>query len=214
MEIQIIDNQGNAVGVKALPDGVLNADPHDSLLHQTVRYQRSRKRAGTHSVLTRGEMKGGGKKPWKQKGTGRARAGSSVSPLWVGGGVAHGPKPRSYAFSMNKKERRQAILSALRTKVSDGSMLVVSGFGLEAISTKQAVGVIAKFGIAEGAKVLVVISGQDSVVEKSLRNIPTVRCLAAEGLNVYDVLNHKYLLVVESAFGQVLARAGVSQDSV
>jgi len=188
---------------------IFGAKVNPGILHQVVRWQRAKSRAGTHTTLTRSAVSGGGAKPWRQKGTGRARAGSSSSPVWVGGGVAHGPKQRSYEFRLNKKERRQAICGALSQRRGEGRLMVIRDFGLSEIKTKAAVGVLRQgFGIEEGKKVLVVLPEGDEINTKSLRNISGVRILSTAGLNVYDVLNAEYVLMADDAIEPVQARLG------
>ena len=176
-----------------------------SLLHQVVRWQRAKKRAGTHSTKTRATMSGGGKKPWKQKGTGNARAGSNTSPLWVGGGIAHGPKPRSYAFSMNKKQRRKALLLALETRRLEGKLFVVPGFELSGFKTKEALGILQNLNVPATEKTLVVINEPDLKVEKSFGNIKGLKVVRLAGLNVYDVVNAKNLVMLDTVVSSLTA---------
>lgn len=198
MEAKVYNASGSEVGKKALRAEVFGAPLNKAVLHETVRWQRSKKRAGTHAVKTRAEASGGGAKPWKQKGTGRARAGSNTSPLWVGGGIAHGPKPRSYEFSVNRKQRRAALCSALSTRQGEGRVLVVD-FGLTEAKTKVAAKVLGSLGIKPAEKTLVVVNHGDAVLERSLRNLDQVRVVTPAGLNVYDVLNAKYVVMTEQS---------------
>lgn len=161
-------------------------EPNIGVMHQVVTAQLAARRAGTHSTKTRAEVRGGGAKPWKQKGTGRARAGSSRSPIWVGGGIAHGPKPRDYAERTNKKMKRLALRSALSDRAAEGKVIVVEDWNFDAPSTKQAVKALGDAG-AEG-KVLVVIDREDTNAAKSFRNLPEAHVLQADQLNTYDVL--------------------------
>lgn len=205
-EITVVDSKGKKSGTRQVAERLTSTEPKKALLHQTVRWQRSKRRAGTHSTRTRAEVTGGGTKPWKQKGTGRARAGSNTSPLWVGGGIAHGPKPRSYEFSMNKKERKLALAGAISARSAEGALFVVKSFGLSKPKTKDACAVLSAIGVPEGEKAVVVVPRADEVTWKSVRNIRTVRVVAPEGLNVYDILNARYLVLTEDALSAVEAR--------
>lgn len=186
-------------GSKTVSAAVFGVSKADHVLYQTVRWQGAKRRSGTHTVLTRAEVSGGGAKPWKQKGTGRARSGSNSSPLWVGGGIAHGPKQRSYEFSLNKKERRQALKSALSARLSEGKLIHVESLGLEAVSTKAAVAALNGLGLGPDFSALVVLPEGEETSTKSLRNIRGIKPVSALGLNVYDVLNNKYLVIVGDA---------------
>lgn len=174
-------------------------------MHQVVRWQRAKKRAGTHSVQTRAEMTGGGKKPWKQKGTGNARAGSNTSPLWVGGGIAHGPKPRSYEFRLNKKERAKALRTALEVRRTEGKLYVMKTLNLSGFKTKEAIAALTKISIPTGEKTLLVIPAADLKVEKSFANIEGVKVVRLTGLNVYDVVSCKHVVMTEEALKQFQA---------
>lgn len=205
VELEVLNAAGKKVSTQSVSEGFV-VKPHASLLHQVVRWQRARGRSGTHTVKTRAEARGGGIKPWKQKGTGRARAGSNTSPLWVGGGIAHGPKMRSYDFSINKKERKRALASAISQRKLEGRLKVVEAFGLNEISTKLAQSVLANIGIAQGKKVLVVCSPEDKTSILSLRNIPGVGLVSPDSLNVYDILNCEYLLITADVLMAVDSR--------
>ncbi len=161
-------------------------EPNVGVMHQVVTAQLAARRAGTHSTKTRAEVRGGGAKPWKQKGTGRARAGSTRSPIWIGGGIAHGPKPRDYAERTNKKMKRLALRSALSDRAAEGKVIVVEDWNFDAPSTKQAVKTLGELG-AEG-KVLVVVDREDTNAVKSFANLPEAHVLQADQLNTYDVL--------------------------
>lgn len=200
------DAKGTALTPREISSDVFAANYSAALVHQVVRWQRARKRAGTHNVLTRGQMKGGGAKPWRQKGTGRARAGSRNSPIWVGGGVAHGPKQRSYEFSVNKKERQAALKGVISERHREGKFLFLDSFAFEGIKTREAVKVLQALGLTSGTKVLVVVPKGDEQLVKSLRNISGVKPIYAAGLNVYDVLYSEYLLVVGDALGEIEGR--------
>ena len=206
ISIPFFNAQGKELGAREVSENIFGVKAIKSILHQVVRWQRAKKRAGTHNVLTRAQASGGGRKPWKQKGTGRARAGSNTSPVWVGGGVAHGPKSRSYEFSLNKKQRKQAICGALSSRLSEGTCKGIDSFALNEIKTKKAIEVLKNLGINSGEKVVVITTSDDQFVDLSLRNIERVRNIAVEGLNVYDVLNAKYVILTEKALLGVEAR--------
>lgn len=196
MQAPIWNSANEQVGVVELSDPVFGAPVNEALLWEAVRMQLARRRQGTHDVKGRSEVSGGGKKPFRQKGTGRAREGSSRSPLHRGGATIFGPTPRSYDYSMPKKKRKAALWSALSSKVRDGELLVVDSLGLAEIKTKALAGVLKGLG-AENA--LLVIPEKNEIVEKSARNIPGVKVLRVEGLNVYDVLKYDRLIVVRGA---------------
>ena len=168
--------------------------PH--LLHQTVVMQLNNRRAGTAATKSKGFVRGGGKKPWRQKGTGRARAGSIRSPLWVGGGTIFGPQPKDYSFRMPRKARKEALLSALSLKHRDGKIIVVDKLELEEAKTKLMVKALAELKVTSA---LIVISQPDEKVERSSRNIPVLKVLRVEGLNVYDLLRYEHLILTEGA---------------
>jgi len=177
---------GADAGTVDLDEEIFGIEPNVPVMHQVVTAQLAARRAGTQSTKTRAEVRGGGAKPWKQKGTGRARAGSTRSPIWIGGGVAHAPKPRSYAQRTPKKMIRLALRSALSDRAAEGNVHVVAEWGFEAPSTKGAIAALAALG-AEG-RVLVVLSRDDVVAHKSFRNLPNVHVLEVGELNTYDVL--------------------------
>lgn len=204
------DLKGKEVGSVELSPAVFAGPVKRELLHGVVRWQRARARAGTHSVLTRGEMVGGKKKPFKQKGTGHARAGSSVSPLWVGGAVVHGPTPRSYEFSIPKKMRAAALRSALSTRGKSDSVVVLESLDGVSGKTKQAVELLGALGIA-GRKVLVVVPNvQNESCQKlarALGNVQRVGVVPVQGVNVYDVLNSECMVIVKEALPELEARS-------
>jgi len=184
--IELRTPSGTATGSVDLDDAFFGIEPNVAVMHQVVTAQLAAARAGTQSTKTRAEVRGGGAKPWKQKGTGRARAGSSRSPIWIGGGVAHGPKPRSYAQRTPKKMIKLALRSALSDRAAEGKVLVVDEWAFDRPSTKGAVAALAALG-AEG-RVLVVLSRDDETAWKSFRNLQHVHVLEAGELNTYDVL--------------------------
>ena len=189
------------VGDIELNDNVFGVEVNGALLHQAVVMQLASQRLGTHATKTRAFVRGGGRKPWKQKGTGRARSGSRRSPLWVGGGTVFGPHPRSYAFSMPRKQRRLAIKCALSDKVQEGSLLVLDALDFEAPKTKQVVKLLQTFEIDN--KALIITAEEAENVERSSRNIPGVKAINTTGLNVYDILNHDKLFVTKDAVARI-----------
>jgi large subunit ribosomal protein L4 len=183
---------GADAGSVDLDDGLFGIEPNVPVMHQVVTAQLAAKRAGTQSTKTRAEVSGGGAKPWKQKGTGRARAGSSRSPIWRGGGVALGPKPRRYDQKTPKKMKRLALASALSDRAADGKVLVVDDWSFDAPKTKEAIAALSALG-AEG-RVLVVLRPEDTNAWLSFRNLPEVHVLAAGELNTYDVLMSDFVV--------------------
>jgi large subunit ribosomal protein L4 len=170
------------------------------LIHDVVVMQLNNRRRGTAKTKTRGEVRGGGKKPWRQKGTGRARAGSTTSPVWVGGGTVFGPRPKEYHMSLPKKVRRAALRSALTVRNQGAHLLVLDKLELPSISTKSFAGIMKTLNLS---KPLVVVQGKDEVLEKSARNIPYTKVLRTEGLNVYDVMRHEQLMVTVDALKKI-----------
>ena len=185
--VKVMDMAGKEVGEITLSDVIFGADVNGAVLHAAVRTYLMNQRQGTQSTLTRTEVSGGGKKPWRQKGTGRARQGSTRSPQWTHGGVALGPKPRDYRLSMNKKTRRVALYSALSAKVAEGNLIVVDDIKTAEFKTKTMVNMINALGGAR--KPLIVLPEVDTMVVKSCDNIPGVKTVLAHTVNVYDVLN-------------------------
>jgi len=184
--LKLVSFQGEEVGEVQLADEVFAAPVHVPAMHQVVVAQLANRRRGTQSAKTRGEVRGGGKKPWRQKKTGRARHGSTRSPLWTGGGVTHAPKPRDYSQKVNKKVRRLAIRSALSLKVRDELMTVVQSFDLSKPSTKE---MIAFFSAVNARKPLIVLPESNETVAKSARNVPGAKVINMGNINVYDLLN-------------------------
>lgn len=184
--VKLVNLQGEQVGEVELADAVFGAPVHVPAMHQVVVAQLANRRRGTQSAKSRGEVRGGGKKPWRQKKTGRARHGSTRSPLWAGGGVAFAPKPRDYSQKVNKKVRRLALKSALSLKVRDALMTVVEAFNLAEPSTK---GMKAFFDAVKANKPLIVLPGANDVIQKSARNVPGAKVINMCNINVYDLLN-------------------------
>ncbi len=196
----IINLQGEKVGEVELNDAIWGSTVKPYLMHDVVLMQLANRRKGTASTKTRGEVSGGGKKPWRQKGTGRARAGSSTSPVWVGGGTIFGPKPRDYRMTIPKKARKAALRSALTTRYEGASVKIVDKFEMEKISTKHFAGIMKTLSLS---KPLLVVDGKDEVLEKSARNIPYTKVLRVEGLNVYDIIRHDQFVVTVDALRRI-----------
>ena len=184
--LKLVSFQGEQVGEVDLGDAVFGAPGHAPAMHQVVVAQMANRRRGTQSAKTRGEVRGGGKKPWRQKKTGRARHGSIRSPLWTGGGVTHAPKPRDYSQKVNKKVRRLAMKSALSLKVRDELLTVVNSFDLNAPSTKA---MLAFLTAVKARKPLIILPEGDEFVQKSARNVPGAKVINMGNINVYDLLN-------------------------
>lgn len=198
-KVAVYNMQGQVVGELELSDQVFGGPVNEAVLHSAVVMQLASRRQGTASTKTRAEVRGGGRKPWRQKGTGRARVGSIRSPLWRTGGVTFGPKPRKYGYNLPKKVRRLALRSALSAKVAEGNLVVVDDLSLPEIKTKEMVKVL--YALNAAPKALVVTA--DEKVHKSARNIPGVLPMEARGLNVYDLLNHDKLVISKEAVLQV-----------
>ncbi|MBO2532845.1 MAG: 50S ribosomal protein L4 [Thermoactinomycetaceae bacterium] len=200
-KVAVYDMNGSQVDEIELSDAVFGIEPHAAVLHDAVVMQLASMRRGTHAVKNRAAVRGGGRKPWRQKGTGRARHGSIRSPLWVGGGVVFGPKPRSYAYKLPKKVRRLAMKSALSSKVKNDELIVLDDLKMEQPKTREMVKVLGNLKVDR--KALVVSSTYDENVALSSRNIPGVKFVQAEGLNVYDILNHDKLILTRDAVARV-----------
>lgn len=199
--IKVVDMSGKEVSTLTLSDKVFGAEVNGAVLHTAVKAYLANQRQGTQSTLTRTEVSGGGKKPWKQKGTGRARQGSTRSPQWTHGGVALGPKPRSYRITITKKTRRTALFSALSSKVADGKMIVVNNIATDAFKTKAMVGMLNAIGADK--KALVVLPEVDAKVVKSCDNIEGVNTTVYNSINVFDILNCDTLVVAEAAVKKI-----------
>ncbi len=199
-QVDVFDLEKNKVGTVDLASDVFECPVNDSVLHLVVKWQLASKRSGTASTKTRGEVRGGGKKPWKQKHLGRARAGSNRSPIWKGGGVTFGPKPKDWSFSVPKKVRKQAVRSALSLKLSQDELFVVENFDLKEIKTKQIVDFMKKF---ELNKCLIIVDDVNENLVKSSNNIKDVKVLKNEGVNVYDLLKYKNLIITKNTVEKV-----------
>jgi large subunit ribosomal protein L4 len=198
--VDVYNMQKEVVGQLSLRDDIFNVPVKIPVLHQVVLYQLAKRRAGTAKTKTRAEVSGGGRKPWRQKGTGRARAGSIRSPLWRGGGIIHGPRPRSYDFKLPKKVRRLALKMALSQKLKDAELTVLDKLQMDRISTKEFAKMMKMFG---WEKTLFVIPAFDDTVEKSVRNIPLTKVIRWEGLNVYDMLNYHHLVLTQESVQRI-----------
>ena len=192
--------------VETLDERLFGAEVNADLLYRTVRMQRANRRQGTHSTKTRGEVSGGGRKPWRQKGTGRARAGSRRSPLWVGGGTVFGPKPRSYATKLTKKMRRGALRSALSDRALEGRVVLVDRIPFEEPKTRNAVDLLSKLGVTGSALVVVATPEYSRAMRKSFTNLPAAKCIACAGINVYDILRHEHLVLTAGAVEELKER--------
>ena len=199
--VKVYDMNGQPVSDLELNDAVFGIEPNTVVMHAAVVNYLANQRQGTQSTLTRTEVSGGGKKPWRQKGTGHARQGSTRSPQWRHGGVALGPKPRSYRYSLNKKVKRLALLSALSSKVAENEMVVVDAIKTEEFKTKTIVNMLKALNVDE--KALIVLDTNDKKVIKSAANIPGVKTTQYNTLNVYDILNYTKFIVVKDAVAKI-----------
>ena len=194
--VSVYNIEGKEVGSIELNDAVFGVEVNEHLVHMAVVNQLANNRQGTQSAKTRSEVSGGGRKPWRQKGTGHARQGSTRAPQWTGGGIVFAPKPRDYSFKMNKKEKRIALLSALSSKVAESKIVVLDEFKLDEIKTKKFVEVMNNLKVENA---LVVLEGENKNVVLSGRNIPTVKVSATNEINTYDVLKYTTLVVTKAA---------------
>ncbi|MCL6476834.1 MAG: 50S ribosomal protein L4 [Peptococcaceae bacterium] len=200
-KVAVYNTNGEQVGEIDLNDSVFGIPVHQSVLHDAVVAYLANQRQGTHDTRTRAEVSGGGRKPWRQKGTGRARHGSTRSPIWRGGGTVFGPHPRDYSIRLPKKVRRLAIRSALSSKVESGNIVVLEELRLDQPKTKDMVRILENLKVNQ--KALVVTAGMDENVFKSARNIPGVKPTAASFLNVYDLMAHQTLVITKDAVNRV-----------
>ena len=194
--VSVYHIEGKEVGSIELNDAVFGVEVNEHLVHMAVVNQLANNRQGTQSAKTRSEVSGGGRKPWRQKGTGHARQGSTRAPQWTGGGIVFAPKPRDYSFKMNKKEKRIALLSALSSKVAESKIVVLDEFKLDEIKTKKFVEVMNNLKVENA---LVVLEGENKNVVLSGRNIPSVKVTATNEINTYDVLKYTTLVVTKAA---------------
>ncbi len=200
--VTVCNSKNEQVGEIELNDEIFNVSIKSHLLHEVVNMQLAKRRAGTASTKGRSEVRGGGRKPWRQKGTGRARAGTRSSPIWRGGGVTFGPKPRDYTPKVNKKIRKQALKMALTSKYKEDQMVVLDSFDLSEMKTKAVVELFEALGMES---VLVVIPERNDILEKSASNVPHTKVLRSEGLNVYDILKYRHLMLMKDAVPKIEA---------
>ncbi|SES39903.1 50S ribosomal protein L4 [Psychrobacillus sp. OK032] len=200
-KVSLLNQAGSSVGEIELNDKVFGIEPNEAVLFEAIIAQRASLRQGNHKVKNRSEVAGGGRKPWRQKGTGRARQGSIRSPQWRGGGVVFGPTPRSYSYKLPKKVRRLALLSALSSKVRDESIVVLEGLAFDAPKTKEFVKVLSNLSIDK--KALFVTADLDENVALAARNIPGITVVSASGINVLDLVGHEKLVLTKSAVEKV-----------
>lgn len=194
--VSVFNIKNEKVGEIELNEKVFDLVVKEHLLHDVVKMQLAAKRGGNACTKTRVEVSGGGVKPWRQKGTGRARAGSNTSPVWRGGGVAFGPKPRDYSIKLNRKVKKQALAMAMSARLQEGNLVVLDGFTLEAIKTKEFIKVMNTLAIDNG---LIITPDVNENVNRSARNVNGFKVLSTEGLNVYDILLHKKLVLLQPA---------------
>jgi large subunit ribosomal protein L4 len=206
-DVEIKDKNNNIVGKINLKDEVFGLQTKPAVLHEGVKNFLANQRQGTHATKTRGLIRGGGRKPWKQKHTGRARAGSNRSPLWRGGGTTFGPQPRDYSYNPPKKVKRLAVKTALSLKMAEGAITVIDGFSMDQPKTKDMIATLKNLGL-EGERILIITPQRDAVVTLSARNIPGVKVVRISDLNPYDVMISGRLLMTEEAVSR-LADAGV-----
>ncbi|MFP7480015.1 50S ribosomal protein L4 [Terribacillus saccharophilus] len=205
-KVALFNQSGSQVGEIELNDSVFGIEPHTHVLHEAVLMQRASMRQGTHKVKGRSEVRGGGRKPWRQKGTGRARQGSIRSPQWVGGGTVFGPTPRSYSYKLPKKVRRLALKSALSSKVQEDNIVVLESLAFDAPKTKDVVAMLSALNVDK--KVLIVTADKDETVVRSANNLKNVKVLTQSEVNVLDLLTHDKLILTKEAAekaGEVLA---------
>jgi large subunit ribosomal protein L4 len=198
--VDVFNLNHEVTGQLELSDAIFGVPVKAHVMHEVVLYQMAKRRAGTAKTKGRSEISGGGKKPWKQKGTGRARAGTSRSPIWRGGGTIHGPHPRDYDMRIPKKVRRLALKMALSQKILDAEFKVVDQLKFERIKTKDFADLLTRFQLR---KTLVVLPERDETIEKSARNIPNVKVLRSEGLNVYDLLNYHAVILSRECISKI-----------
>ncbi len=198
--MKVYNQEGQETGQITLADDIFDVPIKPYLIYEVVKWQLACRRAGTASTKTRGEVRGGGRKPWRQKGTGRARQGSIRAPHWVGGGVVFGPKPRSWAYSLPKKVRKQALKIALTSKLKSGRLRVVDNIKLDEIKTKKFIGIMKNLGLP---KALIVTPERNKELELASRNVSEFQVMPREGLNVYDILRYDHLVILQNAIPKI-----------
>ena len=195
--VTLFNQTGEKIGDVSLHEAIFGIEPNQQVLYEVVKAQRAAMRQGTHNTKTRSEVRGGGRKPWRQKGTGRARQGSIRSPQWVGGGVVFGPTPRDYRLKVNRKVRRLALKSALSSKVLSEQLIVLDGLSLEAAKTKSMVEVLSNLSLQ--GKIMIVLDSMDETIALAARNIPGVSVTTVDQASVYELLNHAVVLMTQEA---------------
>ncbi len=198
--VSVYNMEGKEVGTMELSDAIFGVDVNEHLVHMAVVQQLANKRQGTQKAKTRGEVSGGGRKPWRQKGTGHARQGSIRAPQWKGGGVVFAPVPRDYSFKLNKKEKRAALKSVLTAKVSENSFIVLDELKLDEIKTKKFKAVMDNLNVSNA---LVVLDQRDETVMRSASNLPTIKTALTNTINVYDILKYKKMVVTRAAVAAI-----------
>ncbi len=198
--VSVYNMEGSVVGTMDLNDAVFGVEINEHLVHMAVVQQLANKRQGTQSAKTRSEVSGGGRKPWRQKGTGHARQGSIRAPQWKGGGIVFAPKPRDYSFKMNKKEKRGALKSALTSRVQEEKFLVLDELKLDAIKTKDFVKVLDNLKVS---KALVILEDKDVVIEKSAANVPNIQTALASMINVYDIMKYDTVITTKAGVAKI-----------
>jgi large subunit ribosomal protein L4 len=198
MEVEVKNRNNNTVGKINLRDDIFGVRAKPGVIHEAVNNYLADQRQGTHATKTRGLISGGGKKPWRQKHTGRARAGSIRSPLWRGGGTVFGPKPRDYSYNLPKKVKKLALMTALSAKLSDGEFVIIDDLSIEKPRTKEIIVALKNLGLT-GKSVLIVLPEKDNTIALSARNVPGVGITRAADLNIYDVIAHNILLMTKEA---------------
>lgn len=203
MEFEVINASGQSSGKITLPDSVFNVKTNKHLVYEAVKSYMANQRLGTATTKTRTEVKASGKKPWRQKGLGRARAGTAASPVWVGGGIAHGPRPRSFYYALPKKARRSALRSALSDKAREGGVKIVEGLTLAEPKTKKAIELLKSVGV-EDKKCLLVLGAKNDVLARATRNIQGVKMAIAKDLNIHDIVASDALVIDKDAVGALV----------
>lgn len=204
MSIPVYNIKGKKIDKLEPNKDIFDGEVKKEVLYQVVKMYEANKRSGTHSTKVRSEVRGGGKKPWRQKGTGRARAGSIRSPIWRGGGVVFGPHPRDYSYNVPRKAKKAALKYSLNAKLKDEEMVIVDGLALENPKTKEFAAILSRLKVS--GKALVVLAARDENIERAARNIPGVTIETADNLNAYDVLLHDKLIITKEAFEKGLLK--------
>jgi large subunit ribosomal protein L4 len=198
--VDVFDIEKKKVAEVDLNDSVFAAEVNEAIIYDVVKMQLASRRSGTASTKTRSDVRGGGKKPWRQKGTGRARSGTSRSPIWRSGGTVFGPHPRDYSYSIPKKVRKKALISALSMKLKENKMVILKDFPMDKISTRVFKSVFDLFSLK---KALFVLDDNNEILLKSSRNMKNVKMVRSEGINVYDILNHEHLILLEPSVKKI-----------